>query len=1008
MRQYIKRFWCLALVMVLLAPVVFLATAWAGREDAAFETSANQSASYAVDAQWSTPLLAEIGAGPSSAAANRTGRGVKIGVVDTGVDPSVLLPSLVTDWVDVTEEGAVTLSGPLQVSSSHTITLDGRTLDVAGITTKSGRLRAGIFDPTSLPPASPVRSAMRAEPLTIVMADTRLAGQYDTIFIDTNYDGSFASEKGLERYKDTKVGVAIPLRTAGRTFYVVVCEYRGGGETVVLGFDGHGHGTSVASILGGRTKGLSPMTPQAEIIAVKAVDSTGRTRWDLLAQGILAACSRGAKIVIMSVAPLVPNESSGLLEEALRKAEKDYGALVVMAAGNTGPGLGSLPTYADLSNVVAVGGFIPQSASAAMNIDGGKMWPWSSIGPTAGGGTVSVVAPALGPAASPAWASSVGETWVFEGTSAAAAYAGGAAALVLSADTQTGSMAPAVLKRILEDGARPLAGHQAVEQGFGVIQVAGSIGLLNTGRGYPRMRAVARWGDGFQAGGFFDRNRIPGAIPLGVDSFNPIEMSLTLMMPSWLSTDSQSLSIPAVEQRDLQLRVDGSLPGGLVSGYVKGDDTRTPGTDMAFLVTAVNPRRLGQSGAIGLQNALSLGGYHREYVAVDSGLAGLSVSLGVPKTAAGNPRGREKLYVYDPQGWLIYESPWIGAGESLSETRTDIVRPTAGVWEIIVVSDPQSNIYDVVDAAFRLSISNKGMAVRGPEGTLTQNGPGGQAVGSVAVVNPGSGFSSSMAVIEPGKNGEVIIERLVAPVSTSLTKSVSGVTQDTKHIYLAATNPSDPATKMDIFLYFYGKELGRWTEVASSASLGDSTERYVSLKDPTPGQYIAYVEARDQNSGQTTFTWTQIVSRTATGYKVREKQTENNSFAWSEASEATVTVEVPVSSNGTRNQGTVYLAIWDESTAALKGLIPLSVVAHSPKLVLFLGEGSTSGGQTMVTVMAYHPVTFAPLDAMVSVDGVWCQLRQGRATLILDRPNVRGVELVGEYPGLYPARVTVP
>ncbi len=71
MRQYVKRFWCLALVVVLLCPVLLLATAWTDREDAPFATSANQSALYAVDAQWSGPLLAEIGAGPSSAAANR-------------------------------------------------------------------------------------------------------------------------------------------------------------------------------------------------------------------------------------------------------------------------------------------------------------------------------------------------------------------------------------------------------------------------------------------------------------------------------------------------------------------------------------------------------------------------------------------------------------------------------------------------------------------------------------------------------------------------------------------------------------------------------------------------------------------------------------------------------------------------------------------------------------------------------------------------------------------------
>lgn len=1007
MRQSAKRVFASVLIAVLLMPALLQVSAVRNREDATFETSADQVSSFAVDAQWSGPLLAEIGAGPSSSASGYKGKGVKIGVVDTGIDVSALLPGLVTDWIDVTQEGAVSLGGPFQISSSNTMTLNGRTLNVAGITSKSRKLRAGTFDPAKLPADSPIRAFLTSTPLTVVAADTRLSGQYDTVFIDTDYDGNFATERGLEPYRTTRTGVAVAQGTTGRALQIVLCDIRDGGKTVLLGFDGHGHGTSVASILGGRAKGFSPITPEAELIAVKAVDSSGKTRWELLAQGILAACKRGAKVIIMSVAPLVPNESGGLLEDALREAERDYGALVVMASGNKGPGLSSLPGYADLPNVMAVGGFIPESASAAMNVDGGKMWPWSSVGPTSGGGTVSVVAPALGPAHLPAWASALEQTWLFEGTSAAAAYAGGAAALVL-AGAGPGNMAPAVLKRAIEDGAHPLEGHQAVEQGFGVVNVARSIQLLSGGKGYPRVRAVARWGDSFHVAGFFDRERIPGSIPLGVDSFNPFEVSLQLALPTWLRADGAFLAIPAVEQRDIQLRVQPSLPLGLTSGYVKGDDSRTAGTDLAYLVSVVNPRRFGQSGTLGVQDVLDVGDYRREFLMVDGGLAGVTVSLEVPRAGDGHLRGREKFYIYDPKGWLVYESSWIGAGEGSTKEEITVTRPSAGVWEVVVVSDPMSYAYDVSEAAFRLTVTRQGLSQRGPDPQLVQPQLGSQAVGSLTMVNPGASFSSAMAAIEPGKNGDVVTERLVAPVSTSLAKNISGVSEGTRFIYLSATNPSDPATKMDIFLYFYDKAAGRWTEVASSAGLGDSPERYVSLQDPTPGQYIAYVEARDQQGGQTTFTWTQIISRTAVGYRVREKETGSNPFSWPEASEKTLTVEAPDLGSTQVQQRVVYLAVWDAESAVLKGLVPLAVVAQSPKPVVFLGEGSSDGRRTIVTVMAYHPVTFQPLDAMVRVDGIWCQLRQGRTTVVLDRSDTHGIELVGEYSGLYPARVTVP
>lgn len=1008
MRQLGNRCFCVGLIAVLLLPVLLQASVVGDRENPVFETTAGLSGMYSVDAQWSGPLLSEIGAGPSSPAATYNGQGVKLGIVDTGVDVSVLVPGLVTEWIDVTEEGAVSLQGPFQISSSGTITFGGRTLNVSGIISKSGRLRAGTLDPASLPPGSPVRAFLTSGPLTVVAADTRLAGQYDTVFIDTNYDGSFATERGLERYRDSRAGVPVPQGTGGRALEIVLCEIRDGGKTVLLGFDGHGHGTSVASIIGGRAKGFVPMAPGAQVIAVKAVDSSGRTRWELLAQGILAACEKGAKIVLMSVAPLVPNESTGLLEEALRKAEKDYGALVVMASGNKGPGLGSLPAYADLPNVLTVGGFIPKSASAAMNVDGGKMWPWSSIGPTEGGGTVSVVGPALGPAQLPAWLSPLDQTWLFEGTSAAAAYAGGAAALVLGSDTGSGSMAPAVLKRLLEDGARPLAGYQAVEQGFGVIDVTRSIQLLSSGRGYPRVRAVARWGDKYQVGGFFDRNRIPGSLSLGIDSFNPFAVSLNLTLPSWIRADSSYISIPAVEQRETQLRIEPDFPVGLTSGYIKGDDSGTSGTDLAYLVTVIKPRQLGSAGAIGLQNVMDVGDYQREYVLVEPGLGGLSVVLEVPRAGDGHPRGRERLYVYDPQGWLVYEGPWVGAGEDVYRDEVYLTRPSAGVWEVVVVSDPFSTAYDATEAAFRLTLRRQGIAPVSQTRQLVATLAGGNAVGPVTLRNPGAAFSGVATVIEPGQNGEVIRERLIAPVSTSLTKNISGVTEGTRFIYLSATNPSDPSTKMDIFLYYYDKAAGRWTEVASSASLGDSLDRYVALQDPAPGQYIAYVEARNQQGGQTTFTWTQIVSRTAAGYRIREKETGSNPFNWPQASEVSLTVEVPGKTTTQPEKRTVYLTIWDEGTATLKAVMPLTVVSESPRPIVFLGEGSSFGNRTMVTISAYHPVTFRPLDAMVSVDGVWYQLRQGRATIILNRSDVHGIELVAEHPDLYPARVTVP
>jgi len=144
------------------------------------------------------------------------------------------------------------------------------------------------------------------------------------------------------------------------------------------------------------------------------------------------------------------------------------------------------------------------------------------------------------------------------------------------------------------------------------------------------------------------------------------------------------------------------------------------------------------------------------------------------------------------------------------------------------------------------------------------------------------------------------------------------------------------------------------------------------------------------------------------GYRVREKDTGSNPFSWAQASEVSLTVEVPGSTTTQPEQRTVYLTIWDEGTGTVKSVLPLTVVGEAPRPIVFLGEGSSSGNRTMVTVKAYHPVTFRPLDVMVSVDGMWYQLRQGRATIVLNRSDIHGIELVAEYSGLYPTRVTIP
>lgn len=972
-----------------------------------FQTSAQPSNIESVDALWSSELISELGIGPSVGSPSSRGQGITVGVVDTGVDGSSMSSGSLLDWIDLTGEGDVRLSSPVSPSSSGAVTVGELTAQVKGIPSKSGRVRIGEFRITDLPVDAPLREAVGAGFKVLVVATDRyIAGQYDTVYLDTDCDGSVVSERGLEVFRNSRTGVLVSL-PSGRYLHVVLTDILDNGTRIVLGFDGHGHGTQVASVLLGSATGFTALVPGAKLISVKSVDSSGRTTWSLLAQGILAACRKGAKIVIMSVAPLLSGESDDSFEDAIRKAEREYGALVVIAAGNKGPGLGTLADYAELPNVLSVGAYIPRSMGQALGLTPGRMWPWSSIGPTSGGATVSLVAPAIGPAQVPGWAADRSTTWLFEGTSCATAYAGGAAAAVASALRSSGTpLSPVVLKESLEDGAVALPGVSPVEQGTGVLNADNAMAILKSGRKYSRVRTVAEWGGRYQTSGFFDRDKTPGLIPIGLDSFMPFDVSLRLDVPIWARANTLSLHIPAVEQREMALLLEPGLPLGLASGFVTGDDPSMPGIEMRALATALVPRRFGASGTLTVQHIMSPGMLHREYLRVNPGVESLSITLEVPKGGDGRPRGRERLYVYDDKGWLVHEGPWVGAGTASVKDATTVRLPAPGVWEIVVVSDPSSHIFGVLEALFHLTFTRRGLTATESHCSLVvSQDESAPVVGEVPFVNPGVEFLCRPMVIEQGRNGRVSSERLLASSSVSMPKSVTGVTEGTRYLYLGISEVSDPAADIDVYLYYLDPDANRWIEVKSSAKPKTSDEE-LTLVNPAPGQYIAYIEVRGLQDSQATFKWTTVIAREQARYGASEASAGSKEFAWPTGSRKSIKVSIPNRfSPGQENE--VYLALWDETTGTLRSLVALDVTGLSPSVLTYAGTGSAANGRTAVTLSAWDSVSLKPVDALVRLGDVWFQLRNGKATVVINESSLEGLELYSEYPGMYPRMKTI-
>ncbi|GAA4573252.1 hypothetical protein GCM10023176_37900 [Micromonospora coerulea] len=236
-----------------------------------------------------------------------------------------------------------------------------------------------------------------------------------------------------------------------------------------------GHGTLVAGIIAGQEGTGAPysgIAPEARILPVRVLASTERTTDEALpgeiAKAIRWAVDHRADVVNLSLVTLDRPELKDAIDYALRKR-----VVVVAAAGNRQENQQEQPAYpAAYPGVIAVAGVDPQ---------GGH------VGTSVAGDYVDIAAPGLdivGPAPQ-------GSGYLAEpqgGTSFAAAYVSGAAALVRAAHPE---LSPAdVALRLTRTADNPPEGHNA-EVGYGVVNPYRAVTSLLGTRTDPPPGAMA-------------------------------------------------------------------------------------------------------------------------------------------------------------------------------------------------------------------------------------------------------------------------------------------------------------------------------------------------------------------------------------------------------------------------------------------------------------------------------------------------------------------------------------
>ena len=249
--------------------------------------------------------------------------------------------------------------------------------------------------------------------------------------------------------------------------------------------DPAGHGTHMAGIVAASRTFTSPgIAPDASLVSVRVLDQNGSSRVSTVVLGlewvIAHKASLGIRVVVMALgAPAAGSYREDPLAAAVELAWRS-GLVVVTAAGNQGPGAGTVETPGIDPLVLTVGASddngTPTPADDVLPI-------WSSVGPTPDGlAKPDLVAPGRKIVSVRVQGSTLdvqspthveGPTTIrFSGTSQATAVAGGAAALLLQ---QRPDLNPDETKALLVQGARPVAGANAAAQGAGLLDVRRSL-----------------------------------------------------------------------------------------------------------------------------------------------------------------------------------------------------------------------------------------------------------------------------------------------------------------------------------------------------------------------------------------------------------------------------------------------------------------------------------------------------------------------------------------------------
>lgn len=839
------------------------------------------------------------------------GRGITIGVLDSGVD--LAHPALqktttgkrkIVDWVTSTDpivDGDGSWRPMTNSVAGPTFTYSGQTW-----TAPVGSYSVNLFR-ESITAAGDAAGDVNRDGDTTDAWGVLYDAAAGTVTVDVNQNFDFTDDKPMKPYKDGHqigyFGTDDPSTdVAERQPFVV--EYRkdvpmdpfGGdwvgkkADFVNIGLISSEHGTHVAGItaakglFGGKMNGAAP---GAQIVSSRACEfGPGCTNVALTEGMIDLVVNRGVDIVNMSIGGLPAlNDGNNARAELYTRLIDTYGVQLVISAGNSGPGANTIGDPGLADKVISVGASVSKETWAANYgskvTKKNQLFNFSSRGPREDGGfTPTLVAPGAsinttqtwlpgGPVPEAGYPLPAGYQ-MLNGTSMSSPQAAGSSALLLSAAKQKGiDLTPVKLRTALTSTADHISGVQAYAEGAGLMNIVDawkSIKKGATAHEYSVKAPVDTAIDfalktpGFGTG-IYDRE---GGLKVGQKKTYEVTVTRTSGADRAIRHE-----LHLENNRDRTFRIVGddeiSLPlnkpvtvkiaakpknSGISSAILEIDDPRTVGIDRQVLNTVVasTPLKYTHSASGKVQR----NSFKSYFVTVPEGAKTLEVAISGLKG-----KSQTRFIANHPYGLAVESTSSLTCYSNFQDgggCKPDVrsyANPQPGVWEIEVESRRTSPL---LDNPYKLNFAVYGANFDPEVVTVPEAKVGTPTAATWKVTNALAPVDGKLA---GGPLGSAKTDRPTIATGDTQTTTVE-VPAGAESLDVAIGNTADTGADLDLYVYD-----AAGTQIASSAD-GDSEES-VSVPKPAAGTYTIEVVGYAVPAGSTAYDYRDVFFSSALG-----------------------------------------------------------------------------------------------------------------------------------------------